>query len=615
MYEFQKIYNPTRPQIRNLFISTKHGAYELDPCPREDSGGHASLYRFTPDEAVQFGGFFNSVYEDEIRTITGLATLTLNINLRGTFDLYIYRAHDFTASPIVTCSIDTEGEMLNWQNQVELLSGKGSRLYFELTSKSENAVLQSATWDTHEQPKNEVKLCIVTTTFKNEYLTNRNISYLLESEEIKKYNVELAVVDNASSFQPEIKDDRLHLIQQSNVGGAGGFTRGIYEVVHGKLSDQGFTHILLMDDDIRLHHSSIVKTMKMQQYGQDKAAFGGCMLDLNRPQFLFEAGAFSCRKKPIGNHNDTIYSSANDPTNLDSIGKPTDYDYCGWWFFSFPIGAVQEIGLPKALFIRGDDVDYGARLQHAGFKNYCLGGVGVWHLHFLEKPISWVVYFIFRNHLILLATSHQDRGWGIGDITQFLRTSIFYNLCQYDYAHAALILMAIEDFLKGPEFIKNSNAEELLKKAIATYSHYHSSLDPEETMLKYGIKEIKKNPSKPLINYIKKITLNYQKTPFKKQTNTEFIILHKDSPPSWKQVPEQNGYVLVDGIRDVKRVYERRPALAVELDLKARDVMTRFEKEYPTIAQQFEKNSHHMHSKEYWEEYLKANGCMSSHSQ
>ena len=175
--------------------------------------------------------------------------------------------------------------------------------------------------------------------------------------------------------------------------------------------------------------------------------------------------------------------------------------------------------------------------------------------------------------------------------------------------------MAIEDFLKGPEFIKNSNAEELLKKAIAAYSHYHSSLDPEETMLKHGIKEIKKNPSKPLINYIKKITLNYQKTPFKKQTNTEFIILHKDSPPSWKQVPEQNGYVLVDGIRDVKRVYERSPALATELDLKAKDIMAKLEKEYSTVAQQYENESDEMHSKEYWEEYLKANGCMSSHSQ
>ena len=605
MNTFQRAYNPLRPDIRKLYIKSD---LSDTPSPPTIENNENHIYQFKKNEVVDFGEFFNTVFEDEVSTITTISKLTLRLELKGKFSIRIFRVLPNLGGRVIYDSIkNTNGEFVNWEQEVDLITGKSSRLFFSLKSLSKKGVLASADWGVESEGRDDIKLCLVTTTFKNESLINSNIEYILSDDEVKDYPIEVVVVDNAATYTPKIQDARLHLIPQENVGGAGGFTRGIYEVVYGKLKDKGFTHILLMDDDIKLHLSSVIRIYKMYQYGAGKTALGGCMLDLNRPDFLFEAGAFSCRKKPIGSHNDVIYAEANECHNLDTVGHTTDYDYCGWWFFSFPVEAVNEVGLPKPVFIRGDDVDYGIRLRQAGYKNYCLGGVGVWHLHFLEKPISWIVYYVFRNHLILLSTSHQDRGWQTEDIIKELKNTIFYNICQYDYAHAALVLLAMEDFLKGPDFLKNENANDVLKNVFATHKQYQTKLDPKELR---EVPNTERQPDKKHINYIKKISLNYQKGPFKKKTKRGFETVHGEFPPTWKHSPEQNGYILIDGIRNVKRAFERKPHLVVELDNRAKILMDRFTKEYPTVAQQFEDNADNMHSKEYWEAYFKSNGCM-----
>lgn len=603
MNVFQQIYNPKRNEIRKQYLLSTSRNLPSKP-------NHSYIYKFLPGESVVFGNFFNSLFEDEVNTVTGINTLYLNLTIKGNCHLNIYRIiPEIGESILNSIEIETASEFAEQSIEVPLISGNSSRIYFEIIDNIGGAILEQAYWGTTKEIKNDVRLCVTTTTFKNEELIDDNIKYLLESEEIKQLPIEVAVVDNASSYTPKIEDNRLHLFPQGNVGGAGGFTRGIYEVVYGKLKENEFTHILLMDDDIKLHLGSIIRIVRMYQYQVEstKVALGGCMLDLNRPNFLFESGAFAMRQMPISSHNDVDYNNASNFHNLDSLGSTTEYDYCGWWFFSFPITAVKEIGLPKPVFIRGDDVDYGERLTQAGYKNYCLGGVGVWHLHFSEKPISWVVYYVFRNHLIMLATSYKNRGWKTKRIIRQLRNTIRHNICQFDYAHAALVILAIEDFLKGPDFLKKEKSSNILLKVLETYKKYNSKLDPEEIKL---IGSTKGLPDNKRNNYMKKITLNYQITPLKKQTTEGFEIFYGDQLPLWKQAPLTNGYLVHDKTRNVKRVFERRENLAKELNQQASTMISKIIDNYDNIAQQYENKCDELHSKEYWEDYLTNNNCM-----
>ena len=72
--------------------------------------------------------------------------------------------------------------------------------------------------------------------------------------------------------------DWVHLVPNRNCGGAGGFTRGMIEA----LKDPGFTHVILMDDDIVLNPEVLTKTMlflsSVKKEWQD-APLGGSLIE------------------------------------------------------------------------------------------------------------------------------------------------------------------------------------------------------------------------------------------------------------------------------------------------------------------------------------------------
>jgi len=107
-------------------------------------------------------------------------------------------------------------------------------------------VLFKASWATREAKKRPVTLAIVMCTFKNEDLCLKNVDQILNSGTLEEEDMTLVIVDNGSSLGDRMPEsDRIEYIAQSNLGGAGGFTRGMLEVCHGSLKDRGFTHVLL----------------------------------------------------------------------------------------------------------------------------------------------------------------------------------------------------------------------------------------------------------------------------------------------------------------------------------------------------------------------------------
>src|SRR5205085_8693821 len=80
---------------------------------------------------------------------------------------------------------------------------------------------------------------------------------------------------------------KVAVIEQANFGGAGGFTRSILEA----LNTPGATHMLLMDDDAELEPESVYRAARLLALARGDLAVGGNMLDLLRPNELFELNA------------------------------------------------------------------------------------------------------------------------------------------------------------------------------------------------------------------------------------------------------------------------------------------------------------------------------------
>lgn len=138
-------------------------------------------------------------------------------------------------------------------------------------------------------PEREVKLGIVITHYnRKKYVLPaiKRIAEELLSSSYFKDKIELVVIDNSSN----ITNDEAHgctVIPNKNLGGSGGFTRGLLY-----LKDNGFSHCLFMDDDATCEIESIKRTYNILQYSNmDRLAISGGMLYEHKPNILHEKGA------------------------------------------------------------------------------------------------------------------------------------------------------------------------------------------------------------------------------------------------------------------------------------------------------------------------------------
>jgi galactofuranosylgalactofuranosylrhamnosyl-N-acetylglucosaminyl-diphospho-decaprenol beta-1,5/1,6-galactofuranosyltransferase len=109
------------------------------------------------------------------------------------------------------------------------------------------------------------------------------------------------------------------------------------------------------------------------------------------------------------------------------------------------------------MFFQWDDIEYGLRARAAGFPTVTLPGAGVWHADFAWKNWDdWSRYFSFRNSLITSALhSEFDRR----RIVDHLSRQLADYLVSMRYGLAALMIRAVEDFLRGPDVLRDGGAE------------------------------------------------------------------------------------------------------------------------------------------------------------
>ena len=132
---------------------------------------------------------------------------------------------------------------------------------------------------------------------------------------------------------------------------------------------------------------------------------------------------------------------------LDALTRPSPIHYNGWWYFGLPLELLDEVGLPMPCFIRGDDVEFGLRLNRHGIPTVGLPGVAIWHEPFYLKLQGWQGYYELRNGLVY-ACLHMPRP--ASAIALLLANRLIGHLLAYRYLDAALVLRATGDWLRGP---------------------------------------------------------------------------------------------------------------------------------------------------------------------
>lgn len=409
-------------------------------------------------QTLTLDSYFNAFFYSKYLLYTEVRRVTCMLCFTGRAVVRLVCLQE-SGERMILSELEVDGCQQGWSfpavNLAEL--PQNGMIFPELCAQTEMVQLLGGAYQTELPPVQEVKVAAVICTYHREKYVQRNVELvkkmIWENRQCPcSEHLDLLVVDNAGGLQLE-QHRNLKVFRNKNCGGSGGFTRGLIEAYREK---ERYTHVLFMDDDICFESVVLVKTVQFLRYAKrlDRPlCIGGQMLIEDMPCIQFESGAFYRKGRLEGVNKGLNVSSA---LALLENSKEHHVMYNAWWYCCFPLNVVDRIGLPLPLFIKTDDVEYGLRMNG---DIVLMNGIGVWHQSFQEKYSPHLEYYIKRNELIVSALHHNGDGafnaaWKL--IRSAARAVLIGNPKVVDY-----ILRAGYDFLKGPDFLLNTDDEQL----------------------------------------------------------------------------------------------------------------------------------------------------------
>lgn len=403
--------------------------------------------------------YFNSFFESYWRRHTTLGRLVLRVRVSGTGTLQLWRSSRVNGSLVVGRN-DFEGEELCVEMETPPSAvhfRELGTLFFEVIARSESVTIHSAEWVAKDVEANAVRLVAGYCTFNRETYVLNNLEALDSDPDLWNWLTRIVVVDQGTNkvrAHPAYgrlagrMDSRIALVEQDNFGGSGGFTRCILEA----MQVAGATHVLLLDDDAVMEPESVYRASAMLSLAKGDLAIGGPMLDMLQSCRISEAGA---DLDPIALKVKSWRSwlRADRREHVHRLAKIRYAHYNGWWFFAFPLSAVERLGLPLPLFIKCDDVEYGCRLMRGGIPTLAMPGLGVWHLPFYLKSRGWDEYYGLRNIIIAQAVCFSVPG---ARVARTLFLELLNRLVACNYFRVWAMCEAIEDYLAGPSVLERA---------------------------------------------------------------------------------------------------------------------------------------------------------------
>ncbi|WP_299658196.1 glycosyltransferase [uncultured Tateyamaria sp.] len=405
----------------------------------------AQKIHFSKGAHLQFNTYFNLFNVGKWYTHCGLKTIGLQLAGRGTVELTVFLAFpDRSWGRLVNEVVDLSPDRAQrFEMDLTPYAPEQGILFFEVKTLSDG-LLNWAAWDTTQAPRRTPDLALAVTTFRREDAVAETVerfrAFMAKSK--LRNHLHMIVVDNGRSAGIQ-SDSHVTAIDNENLGGAGGFSRGLLAA-----RERGHSHCLFTDDDAATPMDAFERTWTFLAYARDPGtAVAGAMISTRHAWALWENGAtFDGACKPLYGGTDLRDQAQVFDMEFASTPRNPHNFYGGWWYFAFPVDEVKHMPFP--FFVRGDDVSFS--LAH-DFNIVTLPGVVSFQESFTEKdsPLTW--YLDLRSHLAhhlsLPSMDIGKRGTARIALWFWART-----LIPHHYETMAAINLALEDVMRGPEF-------------------------------------------------------------------------------------------------------------------------------------------------------------------
>jgi galactofuranosylgalactofuranosylrhamnosyl-N-acetylglucosaminyl-diphospho-decaprenol beta-1,5/1,6-galactofuranosyltransferase len=388
----------------------------------------------------------------------------------------------------------------------------------------------------------------------------------------------------------ELRDgmgERLRYVRQPNLGGAGGFSRGLFDATTGPAEQHA--DVLLMDDDVLLEPEILIRLTAFAACTTHPTIVGGQMLNLLHPGHLHISAEYADAEvlhvgKPVPGALREAYLLGLDDRQLPiNQERRVDTEYNGWWSCLIPAEIVRAIGYPLPLFFQWDDIEFGYRARAHGYPTVALPGAGVWHADFGWKDWDeWHRYFNMRNGLI---TAALHSNFSVRRITRKLGQLFGQYVVAMHYGLAATLLQAVEDFLDGPEALTDGSvgAATKIRRIRSAYPEtvMHPMSELRDDFRDLQVRRAANEPGHERLTWAKRVAYLLLD---RADNRTGFV---PAGDAHWWHVSTFRRAVVTDMSEQGYRVRTRDRALAVALTARSARVFRRFVTEGPTVARRF----------------------------
>nr|WP_280468450.1 glycosyltransferase [Nocardia cyriacigeorgica] len=476
----------------------------------------------------------------------------------------------------------------------------GGALWLEFDAVGAELGISELTWTT-EAPERVRPVAIAICTFNRAEDCAHTVAALASDPTVLAAIDAVYVVDQGTDlvqdrplFQQTLPvfGDKLRYIRQPNLGGAGGFTRGLYEVS----GANEHADVILMDDDILCEPETVLRLNAFANLTVEPTLVGAQMLFLLNPDYL-NVGAEEVHMHELSHGQKVPKALRNTSMLKRNQERRVDAGYNAWWTCLIPAEVVRKIGLPIPIFFQWDDVEYGIRAREHGFVTVTLPNAAVWHADFYWKDFDdWARYFSTRNSLIVCAM-HTDLDGK--SITRQLFRNLAEHLVAMQYGLAHTTLQGIEDFLRGPQVLRDGGIEALAAARTSRGAYpetaKHPAATPPVPSAEIQVRRAGGEPSRLLAVLVKRAI-----TQWTGRTQHGIVGVTREDA-HWWHVSLFDHVVVTDASQSGVRVRRRDKATARKLLLRTVRVLRRLRRELPALQEQYRAAMPELTSRANWE--------------
>ena len=586
----------TEPAEGELPVVTA-STHEDQPQP-DDYLSRRSL-RVRPGGLVSLGSYFNAFPASYWKWWTDVKHVVLRVVTSGTGSVVVYRSNARGQVQRVQ-SKQVAGDAENSFELTLAPFADGGWYWFDLAGGDEGLVLTEAAWLV---PAGDTKVGTVNlgmTTFNRPDYAVANVRAIAAASDLDGVLHEMLVVDQGNKLVADDPDypaaveemgPRLRVIRQGNMGGSGGYSRGMYETLQGSPSGTKADYFMTLDDDIKIEPESILRAVTFADFCRTPTIVGSHMFDLHN-RTLLNAFAevvdpYSFRWGPLPGLGQ-LDMSARGLRSRRILHRRWDADYNGWWMCLIPRTVLEEVGLSLPVFIKWDDSEYSLRAREHGIPTVTLPGSAVWHVSWFDKDdaVDWQAYFHGRNRLIAaLLHSRFPKG---GRMVRETGMTVTKHTISMQYYAARLALDGIKDALAGPEglhdaIVSGAARARGLKSEFteAQISSDIGALPPVRTKKPQRRREARPPSTAALIPWTVKTVLRQVIKPPRALSREypEAAVANADS--KWYWMPRFDSALVTNADGTGASLYRRDPALVRELTAESlrlhADLLTRWE--------------------------------------